>query len=262
MQGIVLRRRIYRREILSVLIRYRAFRLLYPHFKPKTKRRSRKSLQKSRQHFILKLPSMKKIFAIAVLFFAISMGANAQNKTLSINLGFAPVGHIHESVALKPEKYKYDYNSYINFNLGIEKQFKGVTSLSEFKYAKAKFDSYDLDGESQWFNPRQVDDLYSISFTQYAGHTINANKRIQFPLYIGIGAEYINGGLFHNLLVDGAVKARVKFFITNHIGIYAGGTGRVGWGAKSASESNSSNKDMYSIWNIQWSADAGLTIGL
>lgn len=205
---------------------------------------------------------MKKFVAIAVALFAISMNANAGDGTLSINIGFAPVGHIHETISLKPEKYKYDYNSYMNFNLGIEKQFKGVTTLSEFKYAQGKFDSYDLDGNSQWFNPKLTDDVFSVSFTQYFGKTINPNKRIQFPLYIGIGGEYLKGGPFHNLILDGAAKARVKFFFTNHIGIFAGGTFRLGWGAKSASESSNSNKDMYSILNTQWSVDAGLTFGL
>jgi hypothetical protein len=205
---------------------------------------------------------MKKFVAIAVALFAISMNANAGDGTLSINIGFAPVGHIHETISLKPEKYKYDYNSYMNFNLGIEKQFKGVTTLSEFKYAQGKFDSYDLVGNSQWFNPKLTDDVFSVSFTQYFGKTINPNKRIQFPLYIGIGGEYLKGGPFHNLILDGAAKARVKFFFTNHIGIFAGGTFRLGLGAKSASESSNRNKDMYSILNTQWSVDAGLTYGL
>lgn len=201
---------------------------------------------------------MKKVLFIAVALFAFFASANAQQVgTLSINVGFSPVGHIHESISLNSEKYKYDYNSYLNFSLGIEKQFKGVTTLSEFKYAKAKFDSYDLNGNSQWFNPKQADDVYSISFTQYFGRTINANKRVQFPLYIGIGGEYLKGGPFHNIFIDGAVKGRVKFYFTNHVGIFAGVTGRIGWGAKKASEN--SKKDSYGIFNTQWSADAGLT---
>ena len=205
---------------------------------------------------------MKKLFAIIAIFCAVSMNASAQDKTTSINIGFAPFGYIHEGIVLKDEKYKYDYKSYYNASIGIEKQFKGATSLSEFKYAAAKFDKYDLVGNSKWFNPFQTEDIFAVSFTQYIGKTINPNKRIQFPIYIGVGGGYLKGGPFHNFTIDGAVKARVKFFITNHIGIYAGGTARYGWGAKKASEKDEKNGDMYSINNTQWSVDAGLTIGL
>ena len=202
-----------------------------------------------------------KFFAIAIALISISTTAKAQAGTTSINIGVAPVGYIHENINYKDEKYKYDYKSYVNASFGIEKQFKGATSLTEFKYAKAEFDKYDLTGTSQWFNPRQREDISSFSFTQYAGKTINPNKRIQFPLYIGVGLEYLNGGPFHNLIIDGAAKARVKFYFSNHFGIYAGATGRIGWGSKKASESSSSNSDAYSIINTQWSADAGITIG-
>ena len=198
-----------------------------------------------------------------VALLAMCTTAKAQEKVTSINIGFAPYGYIHENITLKDEKYKYDYKSYWSAVIGLEKQLKGVVSFTEISYAQAKFDKYDLKGASQWFNPYQSEDIQDFTLIQYFGMTINPNKRVQFPVYLGIGGEYILGGPLHNIALDGAVKARVKFYITDNIGIYAGGNARYGWGMKKASEdssSKSSDKD-YSIGSIVWHIDAGLTIG-
>jgi len=204
---------------------------------------------------------------IAVLTFAmlaVCSVSKAQNKASSIILGYGPVGYIHENIKLEDEKYKYDYKSFWNASFGYEKQFKGACSLTEVTYGQGKFDKYDLTGTSKWFDPAQMEDIYSVSVTQFFGTTINPNKRVQFPIYLGVGADYINGGPFHNLLIDGAVKARMKFYITNNFGIYGGATARLGWGAKSASESKSSSSSStsYNITNTSWSVDCGIVIGL
>ena len=207
---------------------------------------------------------MKKFFAIIIALLSISINANAQEKATSINIGFAPFGSIQERISLKDEKYKYNYKSYWSAVAGLEKQFKGVTSMTEITYSSAKFDKYDLKGVPEQFNPYQTEDIQDFTLIQYVGKTINPNKRIQFPLYVGIGGEYILGGPFHNLAFDGAAKARVKFFITNNIGVYAGGNFRYGFGMKKADDDKSSlsNTTDYSIGSIVWNVEAGITIGL
>lgn len=205
---------------------------------------------------------MKKIFAIVVVLLTISVNAHAQQKASSINIGFAPFGNIQEKISLKDEKYKYNYKSYWGAVLGLENQLKGVTSLTEITYSSAKFDKYDLTGVPVSFNPYQTEDIQDFTLIQYFGKTINPNKRVQFPLYVGIGGEYILGGPLHNLAIDGAAKARVKFFITNKIGIYAGGNIRYGYGTKKADEDKSSKSNYYWIGSFVWHIDAGLTIGL
>ena len=205
-----------------------------------------------------------KISTIIIVLLAVCSFVRAQQKSGNLILGFGPVGSISEKISMDKEKYKYNYKSYWNANISYEKLFKGSSTMTEVVYSKAKFDNHELTGESQWFNPRQEEDLYSISLTQYYGTTINPNKRVQFPIYIGIGADYINGGPLHNLTICGAAKARIKFYITNNVGIYVGATGRLGWGSKSASESNSrsSSEDSYSIGSTVWYADAGLIINI
>jgi len=200
--------------------------------------------------------------AIALLFACAE--AKAQDKATSLNLGFSPFGIERININYGDEKYKYDYKSYWNANIGLEKQFKGAVSLTEISYAQAKFDKYDLTNPStKWFNPAQEDDIFIAAFTQYIGKTINPNKRVQFPLYIGIGGEYISGGQLHNITGNLAAKARFKFYITNNIGIYAGVTGKVGYGMKAAHDDNDkSSKEYYDVIPFTFAADAGLVIGL
>lgn len=207
---------------------------------------------------------MKKTIIAIIALFAMCTSANAQQKATSINIGFAPVGSISETIKLKDEKYKYDYKSYWSAVVGLETQLKGVTSLTELTFAQAKFDEYDLKGTPRKFNPYQTENIQDFALVQYFGTTINANQRAQFPIYIGIGGEYLSGGPFHNLAVLGALKARVKYYITDNIGIYAGGNVRYGLGVKKASDdksSISSDKD-YSIGSLVWHIDAGVVISL
>lgn len=210
-----------------------------------------------------------KILALAVVLSAFSMNAKAQ-KVRSLTIGVAPVGYTQAKISYsnskREEKYKYDYKSYFNFNVGYERQFKGVTALTEFTYAKAKFDKYDLEGQSEKFNPMQSEDISSASLIFYMGKTLNPGKRIQFPLYIGIGGEYLSGGPFHNLAFDVAVKARVKYYITDNVGVFAGASARYGFGAlgfsRGEKEVATSDRWAYALSNTMCYIDAGITIGL
>lgn len=185
--------------------------------------------------------------------------AKAQIRNLS--LGYAPLGYNHVNISLDDEEYKYDYKSYWNANLGYERQFKGMVTLFELGYSKATFDKYDLDGKSEWFEPAQTADLTTMSFMAFAGKTINAQKRIQLPLYFGIGGDYIHGGPMHNLTFDFGLKARLKFYITDKIGIFGGATGRLGFGSKKASEDSKSSR-YYTIGTTTWYVDAGLVFAI
>lgn len=180
----------------------------------------------------------------------------------NLTLGYTPLGYDHIKISMDDEKYKYDYKSYMNFNIGYETQTEGMSYITELAYAKAKFDKYDLTGASVWFNPAQTDDVTSIAFSQLYGRTINNFKRLQLPIYFGPRFEYLSGGPFHNLTINFCVKARLKFYITENIGIYVGGTGLIGWGSKKAHEKGSSSSGHYNIVPTTAYVDAGLVIGL
>ena len=205
---------------------------------------------------------MKKHLAIIAAMLFVCKGALAQVSTLT--LGYAPMGFTHVNITLDDEKYKYDYKPYMNFNLGFEKQFKGAVSLTEITYAQVKFDEFDLSTpiNTKWFNPVQQKDIKDFAITTYVGKTIFPEQRVQLPLYIGIGAEYLTGGPLHNLAFDLAAKARLKFYFSDSFGIYAGATARLGYGVKSASEKDSSSSNSYGVVPTMWALDAGLVIGL
>jgi len=206
----------------------------------------------------------KLLFTFVVItMFAFSMNASAQDKVRSLNLGFAPYGYNHVKINGKDDKFIYDYKSYWNASVGYERQIKGVIALTEFTYASAKFDKYDVTGVPQYFNPYHSEDITSYSLFGYVGKTINPNKRIQFPLYIGVGGEYLEGGPIHNITIDIAAKARVKFYVSDNIGIFGGVSGRYGYGTKKESESSNGNKTTYyNLGNTMWYLDAGIVFGI
>lgn len=203
---------------------------------------------------------MKKLFfTFVIALFAFSMNASAQDKARSLNLGFAPYGYTHVKISGGDDKFIYDYKSYWNASVGYERQFKGAIALTELTYASAKFDKYDVTGVPQYFNPYHNEDITSISLIGYIGKTLNPGKRVQFPLYIGVGGEYLEGGPIHNIALDFAAKARVKVYVTDNIGVFGGVSGRYGYGTKKESESsNGSKTTYYNLGNTMWYVDAGV----
>lgn len=201
-----------------------------------------------------------KSFSVVIALLLVCIGAKAQDKSRSLTVSFAPLGYNHVSIK-SSESYQYDYKSYWNASIGYEKQLKGIVSLTEFTYSHADFDKSELKGTPTQFDPTQEVGLTIASITTYAGKTINPNKRVQFPVYIGIGADYTSGGFMHNLVIDVALKARMKFYITNNFGIFAGATGRIGYGLKKASVGYNET-DYYNLVLSMWAIDAGLVFGI
>lgn len=189
---------------------------------------------------------------------------DVDNARRSIAVGISPLSNISTSIyfgsgSTTKEDYSYAYSRGKSINLGYEKQYKGMLLLSEFSYTSAEFDSYKLKGTSEFFNPEQTADISSYSITQYMGKTFNQMKRLQFPIYWGIGLSYITGGPFENVTLNAALRTRVKFYITERIAVYAGARAYYGFGTKSRGKNAESG---YIITNSGTSLDAGLIIGI
>ncbi len=201
-----------------------------------------------------------KFFAIAAAML-ICLGANAQDKVSSLTIGFSPFGST--SIKMKQKDYgidhKLDYKSNWNVNIGYERQFNGAVSLTEAHYGQAKFDKATYTYKDESFSYNVGEDIYSAGITTYIGTTINPKKRFQLPIFIGIGGEYIDGGDIHNVIFDGAAKARMKFYFSNSFGIYAGGTFKYGFGMRSIDGDDSKS---IGITPMTWYVDAGFIIGL
>lgn len=209
-----------------------------------------------------------KFLVIAMGLLFVSATANAQEKVNSLTIGFSPLGATHINMKQKDNDMKYssNYNSNWNVNIGYERQFEGVVSLTELTYFQAKWDETTYTHKDHDYPVLTGEDIWSAGITTYIGTTINAKKRFQLPLYIGVGGEYIDGNGLHNVMLDLAAKARMKFYITSSIGIYAGFTYRYGFGSHEQKlddeESNSDSKLYWGISPSTWAVDAGLVIGL
>ena len=199
-----------------------------------------------------------KILTIAVMLLCMSLEVQSQdNMGHSINLSVAPVGYTQAKISHDNEKFTYNYKSFLSANLSYEKYFENMDVTTEFYYQQAKFDNYKLNGSTDAFNPAQKEDIYNVGVTIFAGiATINKYKRFQVPFYLGPGCEYIYGGPFHNLTFNISARARMKFYMTNNIGIFADVTGRYGFGSKSGSRSSK-----YNLSTITVCADAGVCFG-
>lgn len=200
----------------------------------------------------------KTLWTIVLLAICISTSAQGVK---SFNISVSPYGFTNTRISKNDNKFTYDFKSIIGGNLGYEVQNNGLTLLTELSYAQGKFDKYELKGTAERFNPALNSDFIQASLTQYIGYTINRNKRLQLPVYLGIGGSYAKGGAMHNTLLDAAAKIRLKFYISNRFGIFAGATGRFGFGSRGASENSTSN-DGFSIGHLLCTADAGLTFSL
>lgn len=203
---------------------------------------------------------MKKIFTLAFMA-VMAVSASAQEKVSSLTIGFSPLGATHMMVKAKKLNIDQtnDWKSNWNVNIGYERQFKGAVSLTELTYFKGQFDkSKDKKSGTTYTSGK---DIYSAGITTYIGKTIGAQSRLQFPIYIGVGGEYINNDAeIHHLFFDLAAKARLKFYITSSIGIYAGGTYRYGFGTHKVE--NNGDKESVALTPSTWAVDAGLVIGL
>lgn len=211
----------------------------------------------------------KKALFVISLFMFVCSGASAQGAFFgdmggakNLSIGYAPFGYDHIKISMDDEKYKYDYKPYMNVNLGYEMQTGGMGYIAELAYSKGTFDKYDLTGVSQWFNPSQKENVTSFALSYLFGNTINKFHRLQVPIYFGPRFEYISGGPFHNLTFNACLKARIKLYITNKVGIYVGGTALMGWGSKKAHDKSSSSSDHYNITPKTAYADAGLILQL
>ena len=192
------------------------------------------------------------------------VAANAQEKTTSITIGASPYGYAKSVVYVdKDNDFSYFYKPTIGANICIEKQRKGLSSLTEISYYQGKFDKGEIDGQTMSYNMYQTEDFMQMALTQYWGGTLaGKNKRVQLPLYFGIGCGYVQGGPIHNVTGDIATKLRLKFYISNHFGIYAGGTARLGFGSKTDKAVGSEKDKHMVVGNLLCTADAGIIISL
>ena len=187
----------------------------------------------------------------------------AREKSLSLLVGVDPcLGNLSTKIKMGDEKHKINYNAGFGVLFDIEKQLNGAVSLSEFRYGKWKCDECKpYDGTSLFPIPATCDDVNSFSFMQYGGKTIFPKKRVQIPLYIGIGLDYLRGAPYHNLFFDFGAKARIKFYITSKFGLFAGADYTFGYGSSSRDLPEKSSKS-FNLYTRKLNVDFGFTVNI
>lgn len=206
---------------------------------------------------------MKKLIFTFLGLAMLASSVCAQERSVSVVVGVNPaLGSLSTDIGYDDEEHNIDYKSTFGVSIDIERQLKGFIVMSEIRYGKWKVDEFDPDTTNPRFPmPDSVDDLSTYTFMQYGGRTIFPNKRLQIPLYVGIGLDYIQGAPYHNLLVDLGGKARIKFYITDKVGIYGGAD--FTWGIGSSSRGmEEGSKDTFKIHATRLYFDFGFTINL
>ena len=204
---------------------------------------------------------MKKILLITALGFF--LGVNAQVKTNNFGVGISPFGMMYVKKEYKQnskvDKVKIDYKSYLNAHLFYERQLGGAGLLIEGTYAMAKFEKMD----NNIINLYEPDatyakdvNIYSAAF--YGSYAFNKQKRLQVPVYVGIGADFVNGDPINLAFVSLVAKARLKFYISNKIALYGGYNYKTGLGMDGSDNKDSKAPEKSTYLNVNY-ADMGVT---
>lgn len=190
-----------------------------------------------------------------IVLLGVCTSVSAQSSVKSIAVSFSPFGITNSQIS---SDFKYKFKGIMAESFSFEVQNKGFTMLTELSCAHGKFDDYEINSTTDIFNPDDNQNLLQASFTQYVGYTINHNKRLQFPIYLGLGGSYVKGGAIHNFLFDLAAKVRIKFYISNRFGIFAGATGRYGFGEREEERNDAKKPQSFTIGHFLFTPEAGL----
>ena len=206
---------------------------------------------------------MKKLIFSSLFAALLASSVCAQERSVSVVVGVNPAfGSLSSSIKKDNEEHFVDYKSSFGVTIDIERQLKGYIVMTEFRYGKWSLDEFDPYGDTSIFPmPESADDLSTFGVMQYGGKTFFPNKRFQIPLYAGIGLDYIQGAPYHNLLFDLGAKARMKFYITDKIGIYAGADFIWGVGTSNRGLPEDSKK-LFTINTSRLCVDFGFTVNL
>lgn len=214
-----------------------------------------------------------KHLLVAALMMAVCLGANAQERvdhgrpSHNLYVGFTPFAMRNIKLSSKDViDYRYNYKSAWGLQANYEKQFKtSWATLWELQYSNAKLDDVDYKKVPTDVSllPNEVKDMYAIAVKGYFGKVFNNYKRVQFPIYIGAGWEYINAEAMHHSFLTFGFKARIKCYVSGNIALYAGVNGEYGLSDMHVPNyTGSKKKPEYDLTNKNGYIDAGIVIGL
>lgn len=158
---------------------------------------------------------MRKVFIlfIFILFQTIVYGQMGKG----ISFGFAPYGHtVVRTTSGKEDIYSSDFSiSNPSFHLGYEwrEGYKNEITVDAFFAKEVITDTLGVAGI----------DATRFSVYGFSGYTLFPAKRVQIPIYIGLGLSYYNQPIPAKLFFDMGARARLKVYLTNTLAIYGEG---------------------------------------
>ena len=164
----------------------------------------------------------------------IGVAANAQVKNVGLGGNFMgtstiTINGLEDHGAL----YVNTYRPILGGSIYYESVYWGMTHLLEASYMMGELESvkqgeYYLEGwNPASFSPAKIFQIY-----HYSGHTFLSGHRLQIPVYLGIGLNYNMADPVKCFTYNLAAKARVKFYLTDKIGLYGGAGWKGGLGTQ------------------------------
>ena len=181
---------------------------------------------------------MRKILLLISMVFICTCVWGQQSGGRGVMFGITPWGKVGMRTTSNKQYYltnKWSIKS-PSYQIGYERHLGKYDMLLEAGYSKMTFQ--DRDGNDSITSGR-------FSFQAFPGYTILPGKRVQIPLYIGIGASIYNKSVGSNFYLDFGVRARLKVYLSNQIALYGGAFYMIGFGK---------NKSMENLYGV----DAGI----
>jgi len=168
---------------------------------------------------------MKK-FYFTLLFmalFILSAGAQGTNWSFmaGANPGFGKLGS--QIRHADDEVHHLDYKQSFGFSVELEREWRILSLLSEFRFVNYKFDEYSHSEKEYLFPlPSSYEDVHTYSVMEYVGFNFMKHEKIQIPFYFGLGTEYLYGAPYHNFTAQLGFRLRAKLYLTDHIALFGG----------------------------------------
>ena len=195
------------------------------------------------------------IFCICAAFLmAHNVFADSNNISVAVNpMGIVNVTHKADNGT----ELKLRYKSTFGFNASYERQFSGFFVGGEVDYMYAKFNKI---SNSEVTLPSDIEfkDINDFSAYLVAGSTVNNNKRLQCPLGLGVGLEYVSSKPQDHLYLGMEIKPRCRYFVSDQIAFFVGTRVRYCLSLSSSESSSASQRDNSSDNMLRWDLEAGI----
>ena len=200
-----------------------------------------------------------RLFPVLVaLFFAVGMNAQVKN----IGAGAAFFGDIRLTVQGAEDHgnlYVCSYRPVLGGTAYYEMSSGSASHMFEIDYLTAPLAGvkesekyYIKEWESVDFQPAKV-----ITGFYYIGINNRSAQRFQLPFYFGVGLSYNDAAPIKFMGFAVGAKLRARFYITDRIGIWGGGSAKFGYGETQVTADMSK-----SVYQRVLALEAGITFSL